>query len=40
MRVNTGKPLSSNRNGGRVGYARLKEKLKVAYAKKIRILHG
>ena len=40
MIVNTGKPLSSNRNAGRVSFARSKRDLKVAYAKKIRILHG
>ena len=40
MRVNTGKPLSSNRNAARVSSARSKEKLKVVCAKKLRTLHG
>ena len=40
MRVNTGKLLSTNRNAGRVSPARSKEKLKVAYAKKLRTLYG
>ena len=39
MRVNTGKPLSRNRNAGRVSSARSKEKLKVVYAKKLRTLY-
>ena len=39
MRVNTGKPLSSNGNAGRVSSAESKEKLKVAYAKKLRTLY-
>ena len=40
MRVNTGKPLSSNRNAGRVSPAESKEKLEDAYAKKLRTLYG
>ena len=39
MRVNTGKSLSTNRNTRRVSSARSKEKLEVAYAKKLRTLH-